>query len=53
MDLHPVQGRVAILLGMVDATKTRIGSGHLGLWLVCAFTIFFIFYKGLFAHVLT
>ena len=29
---------LAILLGMLHAKETRISSGHLGLWLVCAFT---------------
>ena len=30
-------GGVPILLGMLDAKETVIGSGHMGLWLVCAF----------------
>ena len=38
MDRHPVQGRVAILLGMLHAKETRTNSSRLGLWLVCAFT---------------
>ena len=33
-------GRVAILLGMLHAKETGISSGHLSLWLVCAFTFF-------------
>ena len=40
MDYHPVQGGVAILLGMLHAKETRISSGQLGLWLVCAFNFF-------------
>ena len=41
--LHPVQGVVAILLGMLHANETGIMSsrGRLGLWLRCAFTLFF------------
>ena len=31
-------GRVAMLLGMLQAKKTGISSGRLGLWLVSAFT---------------
>ena len=27
-----------ILLGMLHTKETRISSGHLGLWLMCAFT---------------
>ena len=38
MDRHPVQGRVAILLGMLHAKETGMSSGRLGVWLVCAFT---------------
>ena len=38
MDRHPVQGGVAILLGMLHAKETRTNSSRLGLWLVCAFT---------------
>ena len=36
--LHPVQGVVAILLGMLHANETGIMSsgGRLGLWLRCA-----------------
>ena len=30
-------GGVPILLGMLDAKETIIGSGHMGLWLVCTF----------------
>ena len=40
MDQHPVQGGVAIPLGMHHANETRISSGFLGLWLVCAFTFY-------------
>ena len=36
MDQYPVQGGVAILLGMHRATETGISSGCVGLWLVCA-----------------
>ena len=39
MDYYPVQGGVAILLGMLRATETSISSGRVGLWLVCAFTL--------------
>ena len=39
MDYHPVQGGVAIFLGMLHAKETGIGSDLLGLWLVCAFTL--------------
>ena len=28
MDQHPIQGRVAIFLGMLHANETRISSGH-------------------------
>ena len=35
---HPVQGGVAILLGLPHVKETGISSGHLSLWLVCAFT---------------
>ena len=38
MDQHPIQGGVAILLGMLHAKETGITSGRLGLWLVCVFT---------------
>ena len=41
MDYHPVQGGVGILLGMLHVKETGISSGRLGLWLVCALTIFF------------
>ena len=34
MDQHPVQGGVAILLGMLHATETGISSGRVGLRLV-------------------
>ena len=39
MDTHPVQGRVAILLGMLHAKETGISFNRLGLWLVCAFIL--------------
>ena len=42
MDYNPIQGGIAILiilLGMLHAKETRIRSGHLGLWLVCTFTL--------------
>ena len=39
MDTHPVQGRVAILLGMLHAKETGISFNCLGLWLVCAFIL--------------
>ena len=39
MDYHPVQGGVAILLGLLYATETGISSGPAGLWLVWAFTL--------------
>lgn len=32
-------GEVVILLGMLHAKETWISSGHLGPWLVCAFTL--------------
>ena len=38
-DLHPIQGEVAILLGMLHAKETWISSGRLGLWLMYAFTL--------------
>ena len=41
-DWYPVQGGVAMLLGMLHAKETRISCGHLGLWLMCAFTFFTI-----------
>ena len=40
MDQRPVQGGVAILLGMLLTKKSGISSGRLGLWLVCAFTFY-------------
>ena len=40
MDQHPVQGGVAILLGMLHAKKTGISSGCLALWIVCVITCF-------------
>ena len=42
MDWHPVQGGVAIFLGMLHAKETWISSGHFGLWLVCAFAIYLL-----------
>ena len=33
MDKHPIQGGVAILLGMIHAKETGISSGRLGLYL--------------------
>ena len=42
MDWHPIQGRVAIFLGMLHAKETGISSGHFGLWLVCAFAIYLL-----------
>ena len=38
MDQHPIQGGVAIFLGLLHANETGISSGRLGLCLVCAFT---------------
>ena len=38
MDLHPVQGGGAILLGMLHVKEIGISSGRVGLWLVCVFT---------------
>ena len=35
MDLHPVQGGVAILLGMLHAKESGISYSLLGLWLMC------------------
>ena len=40
MDQHPVQGGVAILLGMLHAKETGIRSGHSDLWLMCTFNFF-------------
>ena len=45
MEWYPVQGGVAILLGMLHAKETRISCGHLGLWLMCAFTFFYHSHK--------
>ena len=42
MDQHPVQGEVAILLGMFHAKKTGISPSRLGLWLKCAFIVFYL-----------
>ena len=39
MDQYPVQGGVAILLGLLHATETGISPGRLGLSLLCSFTI--------------
>ena len=41
MDWHPVQGGVAILLGMLHGKETGISSGHLGLRLISALLPFF------------
>ena len=41
MNKHPVQGGVAILLGMLPANETEISSDRFGLWLMCAFTWYF------------
>ena len=40
MDKHSVQGRVAILLGMLHAKETGMSAGGWGLWVVCAFIFF-------------
>ena len=40
MHKHPVQGRVAILLGMLHAKETGMSAGGLGLWLMSAFAFF-------------
>jgi len=37
MDWYPVQGGVAILLGMLHAKETGISYSHLSLWLMCTF----------------
>ena len=42
MDWHPVQGGVAIFLGMLHDKETGISSGHFGLWLVCTFAIYLV-----------
>ena len=53
MDWHPIQGGLTILLGMLLAKETRISSGCLGLWPVCAFNLpfylcqfYFIFHQS-------
>ena len=38
MDKHPVQGGLAILLGMLYVKETRISFVRLGFWLMYAFT---------------
>ena len=38
MGQHPIQGGVAILLGILHAKETEISFGCLSLWLVCTFT---------------
>ena len=43
MDQHPVQGGVAILLGLLHATETGISFGRLGLRLLCAFTLLYLY----------
>ena len=45
MDKHPVQGGVAILLGMLNAKETGMSAGGWGLWLMCAFT-FLIYHSS-------
>lgn len=40
IDKHPVQGGVAILLGMCYANETGMSAGFLGLWLMTAFAFF-------------
>ena len=35
-------GGVAILLGMLHATKTGVSAGRVGLWLLCGFTLLYI-----------
>ena len=44
MDQCPVQRGVAIFLGMLHAKETEISSGHFGLWLVCAFAIYPLYF---------
>ena len=39
MDYPPVQGGVAILLGMLHARETGLSSHLLGLLLLCTFTL--------------
>lgn len=39
MDYHPIQGGVAILLGILYAREIGINSGPLGFWLLCAFIL--------------
>ena len=45
MDKHPVQGRVAILLGLLHAKESGMSARFLGLWLMCAFT-FLIYHSS-------
>ena len=40
IDKRPVQGGVAILLGMPHAKETGMSAGGWGLWLMCAFAFF-------------
>ena len=40
MDKRPVQGGVAILLGMCYANETGMSAGFLGLWLMSASAFF-------------
>ena len=46
MDLHLVQGGVAVVLGILDVKETGISSVRLGLWLVYAFTLPLKYIKG-------
>ena len=39
MAWHPVQGGIAILLGMLHVNETGISSGRLDLWLMCTLTM--------------
>ena len=46
MDLHLVQGGVAVVLVIPDVKETGISSGRLGLWLVYAFSLPLKYIKG-------
>ena len=37
---NPVQGGVAILLGLLHAMKAGTSTGRVGLWFVCALTLY-------------
>ena len=37
---NPVQGGVAILLGLLHAMKTGTSTGRVGLWFMCALTLY-------------